>query len=156
MFPKTTTKAIALFTLCLFSSAPLFSQACAEHQALLDKMDEIFETHAVDRLGEVYHADAVIHSPEGEMAGLDKIVEQSKQFHADVPDAKGVNHEVFCSGDKVAVRWTGSGNSNGTQLKVQGITIYHTRDGKIAEVWEEMNSLAMMLQMGYELKPPGQ
>ncbi len=156
MFPETTKKAIAFFTLCFLGAAPLFGQGCPEHQALLDRMDEIFESHAVDRLGEIYHADAVIHSPEGAKNGLDQIVEQSKQFHADVPDAKGVNHDVICSGDRMVVRWTGSGTSNGTKLHVQGISIYHLRDGKIAEVWEEMNTLAMMMQMGYELKEPGQ
>ena len=157
MFSETTTKAIAFFTLCFLGAAPLFGQGCPNHQALLDKMDEIFEAHAVDRLGEIYHVDAVIHSPEGTQEGLDKIVEQAKQFHAMVPDAQGVNHDVFCNGaDKLAVRWTGSGTSNGTKVNVQGITIYHTRDGKITEVWEEMNTMAMMMQMGYELKAPGQ
>lgn len=147
------TSVLALAALGL--SLPAFSQGCPTHQALLDKADEIFETQAVDRLGEVYHSDAVVHSPEGTTKGLDNIVENMKKFYAEVSDAKGVNHDVICSGDKMAVRWTGTGMMGGQKVSVTGITIYQVRDGKIAESWEEVNTMAMMMQMGYELKPPG-
>lgn len=154
MYPKITRKAIAAFVLCLVSSTALFSQACPEHQALLDKMDEIFEAKEVNRLGEVYHPDAVMHGPEGTMNGLDAIIAANKKFFADVPDAKGKNLDVFCSGDKVAVRWKGSGTMMGNKINVSGNTIYLVRDGKIAEVWEAMDMLNVMTQMGYEVKPP--
>ena len=32
----------------------------------------------------------------------------------------------------------------------------HIKDGKVIEEWEEMNMLSLMMQMGFELKPPGE
>jgi predicted ester cyclase len=154
MNPRITLNAIALFVVSLAWSIPAFSQGCPTHQALLDKMDEIFEAKEVDRLGEVYHTDAVVHNPEGTTEGLDAIIAANKKFFADIPDAKGENLDVFCSGDKMAVRWKGTGTMNGKKVNVTGITIYHVRDGKLAEVWEAMDMMNIMSQLGYELKPP--
>ncbi len=129
---------------------------CPKHQALFDKMDESMAQKDVSMMDEVYHADAKRHHSQGTTVGLDKIKEEAKSFYADVPDAKGENVEVFCNGDKIVSRWVGTGTPKGSPKKVtvSGITIMHVKDGKIAEEWEEMNSLALMMQMGYQLTPP--
>jgi len=153
MFPKITSHPFVVTVLCLAISISVQAQDCV-HQPLLDKMDEIFETKAVDRLGEVYHTDAVVHNPEGTTTGLTAIIEANKQFLSEVPDAKGENIDVICSGDKMVVRWNGAGTMAGKKIKVTGITIYQIRDGKVAEVWEEMDMMSIMSQLGYEVKPP--
>ena len=155
MNPRTILNAFVSSAVFLLFSVTALSQACPDHQALLDKLDKIFEDQALDRLKEVYHADAVVHTPEGTTKGLEAIIAANKKFFSDVPDAKGENLDVFCSGDKVAVRWEGSGTMSGKNVEVTGITIYHTQDGKIAEVWEAMDMMNIMTQLGYEIKPPG-
>ena len=73
-----------------------------------------------------------------------------------IPDASGTNRDVICTDDQVVVRWEGTGTPKGSTEKVSvtGITIMKVVKGKVVEEWEEMNSLSLMMQMGYELKPP--
>ncbi len=110
-----------------------------------------------DLLKEVYHSDAIRHTQEGALEGIDAIIESSKSFYTEVPDATGKNVDLICSGDKIVARWVGTGTpvqSNGKQVTVTGITIYEVKDGKIKTEWEEMNSIALMMQLGYALTPP--
>ncbi len=146
-----------LLLLFLICSPSLFAQDCA-HQALLDKMDKAMTEKNADMVEEFYHADAVRHTQEGKIEGVDKIKAQTAEFYKNVPDAEGKNIDIICSGDYAVVRWEGKGTPVGApgSVNVTGITIYKIVDGKVAEEWEEMNSLSLMMQMGYELKPPAE
>ncbi|MCB9347931.1 MAG: nuclear transport factor 2 family protein [Lewinellaceae bacterium] len=148
-------KGPGLLLLLTFFSASLFAQDC-KYQALIDKMDKAMMEKNADRMAEFYHTDAVRHTQEGTVEGLEKIKEQTAEFYKNVPDAEGKNLDIICQGDYAVVRWEGKGTPKGApkMLSVTGITIYKMKDGKIAEEWEEMNSLSMMMQMGYELKEP--
>jgi predicted SnoaL-like aldol condensation-catalyzing enzyme len=148
-------KPLSLFLLLTLFSASLFAQEC-KHQALLDKMEKAMMEKNADRMADFYHADAVRHTPEGMVEGLEKIKAQTAEFYEEVPDAESKNHNVICQGDYAVVRWEGKGTPKGSpkMVSVTGITIYKMKDGKIAEEWEEMNSLSLMMQMGYELKEP--
>ncbi len=144
-----------MLVLCIGISFNLTAQ-CDEHQALLNKMDEAMAKKDASMMAELYHADAVRHTPEGKQEGLQAIQESAAQFYEEVPDAEGKNLDVICSGDRLVVRWLGMGTPAMAKKKIQvtGITIYHVKDGKIAEEWEEMNSVSMMMQMGYTMTPP--
>lgn len=156
MFIKIALKAMAL-TLFLCAALPLTAQNCEQHQALLEKMDKGMMEKDVALMDDIYHADAVRHTPEGKVEGLAKIKEQAAQFYQDVPDAKGENLDVICTDDYLVTRWLGQGTPQGApqMVRVTGITISKVKDGKIAEEWEEMNTMSLMMQLGYELQPPG-
>ena len=145
------------FTLLLFTilSFTLSAQDC-KHQALLDKLDKAMMEKNVDLLAEAYKADAVRHTQQGPEKGVDQIKSRAAEFYKNIPDAEGKNIDVICNGDYAIVRWEGKGTPVGSPQKVNvtGITIYKIVDGKVAEEWEEMNSLSLMMQMGYELKAP--
>ena len=148
-------KGASLFLLLAVFSSPLFAQEC-KYQALIDKMDKAMKEKNADRMAEFYHADAVRHTQEGTVEGLEKIKAQTAEFYTNIPDAEGKNLDIICQGDYAVVRWEGKGTPKGSpkMVSVTGITIYKMKDGKIAEEWEEMNSLSLMMQMGYELKEP--
>jgi steroid delta-isomerase-like uncharacterized protein len=66
-------------------------------------------------------------------------------------------NELFSAGDKVVVRWTGSGThvaevngipATGKQIAVDAISIHQIRDGKIAESWEVWDTLGFLQQVG--------
>lgn len=42
------------------------------------------------------------------------------------------------------------------QVVMEGITLYHFRDGKLAEMWDRYDNLAVMRQLGLtsETEPP--
>ena len=65
--------------------------------------------------------------------------------------------EIFSTEDRVVVRWTGSGTHvgevngippSGKPIKVDAISIFRMRDGKIAEMWEVWDTLTFLQQIG--------
>lgn len=65
--------------------------------------------------------------------------------------------DIFSSGNKVTVRWTGSGEHiaevngippTGKKIEVSAISIHEVRDGKIVESWEVWDTLGFLQQIG--------
>ena len=61
------------------------------------------------------------------------------------------------AGEHLTVRWTGSGRhssdligvpATGTEIAVDAISMFRTRDGKIAETWCVWNTAGLMQQIG--------
>ena len=65
--------------------------------------------------------------------------------------------ELFSTGDRVVVRWTGSGTHvgevngippTGRPIRVDAISIHRMENGKIAETWEIWDTLSFLQQIG--------
>jgi steroid delta-isomerase-like uncharacterized protein len=65
--------------------------------------------------------------------------------------------DIIESGDKVVIRWTGTGKHTGElmgipptnqDIEVMGIDIFRIENGKIAEVWQSYDQVAMLRQIG--------
>jgi steroid delta-isomerase-like uncharacterized protein len=65
--------------------------------------------------------------------------------------------EIFSGGDRVVVRWTGSGTHvgevngippTGKKIRVDAISIHRMDGGKIAETWEVWDTLGFLQQLG--------
>jgi steroid delta-isomerase-like uncharacterized protein len=72
------------------------------------------------------------------------------------PDHQQTIHDWIAQGDKVVTRWTVQGTHQGEyagiaptgkQVKIPGIDIFRVIDGKIVEVWAEVNMLGLMEQL---------
>jgi len=70
-------------------------------------------------------------------------------------------HDVFGHGDKVATRFslTVSGDAvegapSDAATEVTALAIVRIQDGKIAEVYHEMNTLGMLLDLGWSVEKP--
>jgi predicted ester cyclase len=66
-------------------------------------------------------------------------------------------NDIFSSGDKVVVRWTGTGEHvaevngiapTGNRIDVSAISIHRMEDGRIAETWEVWDTLGFLQQIG--------
>lgn len=64
---------------------------------------------------------------------------------------------TVAEGDQVAVRWRGSVThggdfhgipATGRTITVSGINVYRVHDGRVAEEWEQMDTLGMLRQLG--------
>jgi predicted ester cyclase len=107
-----------------------------------------------DRL---YTPDVVDHNPlPGQGPGLDGIKQLVTVYHSVFPDLSVSTDDVVSSGDRVVVRWTGTGTHQGDQLgvpatgkqvRLTGIDILRVEDGRIVERWGETNGLEMMQQI---------
>jgi steroid delta-isomerase-like uncharacterized protein len=79
-------------------------------------------------------------------------------FRAALPDIHNVVEDVIAEGDKVSVRWTGSGThtgarlmgipAGGRQVSANGIYIFHFVAGKIAEIWNLWDAVNVLQQLG--------
>jgi predicted ester cyclase len=156
MFEPSRFKAALLLPVLFCFSLNLFAQDCGQHQALIDKMEKAMADKKPELLRDVYHTDAVRHTPQGTAEGVDNIVENAKKFYEDVPDASAENMRIICTDDYVVIHWKGAGTPKGApnSINVTGITIHHIVDGKVSEEWEEMDGVSLMMQLGYQITPP--
>jgi steroid delta-isomerase-like uncharacterized protein len=79
-------------------------------------------------------------------------------FRSSLPDIHNSVEDVVAEGDKVVVRWFGSGThtgaalmgipASGAQVTARGIYIMSFADGKIAEVWDNWDNLNVLQQIG--------
>jgi predicted ester cyclase len=65
-------------------------------------------------------------------------------------------HEVISNGDKVVVRWSSTGRhtgefmgipATGQRVTLKGIDIFHLVEGKIVDLWQEMDLLGILQQI---------
>ena len=150
-------KIIPVLLLLLCATVSLHAQ-CDAHKDLKAKMQQALVDKNADLLAEVYHADAKRHVAGETLDGLAAIQEDAKNFYENIPDANTIDQDIICHGDKMVIRWLGKGTPKefGKEVAVTGITIYRVKEGKIIEEWEELSMMALMMQMGFELVPPGE
>ena len=117
------------------------------NQGDLAEADELVAPDAV-----MYHAGAP-----GPIRGLDAIKLFVSAFRASFPDLRSPLEDMVAEGDRVMVRFTWSGTQHGDfqgipptgrKFTVTGSGLYRIQDGKIAEVWAEFDTLALLTQLG--------
>ena len=106
---------------------------------------------------ELFTADHVLHDPQiPAQRGPAGVVETVSAYQTGV-DGHWEIDEIFSTGDKVVVRWTGSGThvadmngipATGKDINVDAISIHRLEDGKIAESWEVWDTLGFLQQIG--------
>jgi predicted ester cyclase len=72
--------------------------------------------------------------------------------------------DLIASDDRVVVRWTMDAihggplagvPATGKRVQQQGTVIYRMEDGRIAEVWAQMDRMGMLQQLGVDLLAAG-
>lgn len=78
------------------------------------------------------------------------------------PDLHHTIHDLLAEGDRVAVRWTMKGThrgpfsgipATGKPVAFNAISIYRFQDGKIAELWAQVDRLGLLQQLGAAPQP---
>ena len=107
-----------------------------------------------DMLGEIFAAESTFN---GQVYSLERAKQRSAAWLAAFPDVHYVVDDVFGDGDKVAIRYTGSGTHKGewgglkptnNTVTPTGIYILRFADGKIVEGWNYSNDSECMRQWG--------
>jgi steroid delta-isomerase-like uncharacterized protein len=69
-------------------------------------------------------------------------------------------HEMISNGDKIVVRWSSTGKhsgefmgipASGRQITLKGIDIFRLAEGKIADLWQEIDILGILQQISVPL-----
>jgi steroid delta-isomerase-like uncharacterized protein len=137
-----------------------------ENKALLrHAWDDIYGHRSLDAIEEYVVDDVIAHEPDADVRGLEEFKRYLTTFLAAFPDTSATIEDVVAEGDKVVSRYTVRGTHQGhteeygpptgKQIVVEGITLYRFREGKLAEMWDRYDNLAVMQQLGLasEAKP---
>jgi len=112
---------------------------------------------------ELVDTDIVIHTSDGrDLRGLKNAKEYVSPFFDAFPDVHFTIDDIVVEGDKAVVRWTWTGTHKSefmgipaTNKKATGWVIQIDRivGGKIAEIWERMDTFGFMQQLGVAPRP---
>ena len=116
------------------------------------------ELAAPDITASYSHFEAPIHGPEAYMKMISETV-------ANFPDLRTRAEEVVVSGDRAVVHWSYEGThqhgelyeleATGRTVRVEGISIYEIRGGKVVRENGVGDTFSLMTQLGAEPAPAG-
>ena len=130
----------------------------AETEAVVRRFYEEMNNGRKNELApELFTSGHVMHDPQVPAGkGPQGMVDVVSTYQEGV-DGHWEIEEIFSAGDRVVVRWTGSGKhvgeingipATGKSIRVDAITIHRMGDGKIAETWEVWDTLTFLQQIG--------
>ena len=132
----------------------------AENKALARRLlEEAFNAGRLDVAEELVASDFVGHAPSlpEEVRGPAGLKELIAGYRTAFPDIHVTIEDQIADGDRVVTRWSAKGThqgelmgmpATGKQATVTGITIDRIADGRIAESWNNWDTLGMMQQLG--------
>jgi steroid delta-isomerase-like uncharacterized protein len=106
---------------------------------------------------DLFTADHVLHDPQLPAGPGPQGLAEVVRTYQEAVDGHWQIEEMFSAGDRVVVRWTGTGTHNGDlngipatgrSIRVDAISVHRMVDGKIGETWEVWDTLGMLQQIG--------
>jgi predicted ester cyclase len=132
-----------------------------ENKAVLRREVEELYNHTgnLDAVEELFSPEYVSHEPtSGETRGVEGARQFATTFREAFPDLECTIEDMIAEGDKVVMRFRGSGTHEGeteafgpptgNQMEITGITIKRLSESKIVEAWTNFDALGMMQQLG--------
>jgi predicted ester cyclase len=129
-----------------------------------DFIKEVLVGHNLDKLNDLASPNILVHPTampcEASHFGIDGVKGWLNDQWKTFPDLTITDYFTVAQGDIVAVHWTAKGTAEGQFLMLRpsgktvqytGSSMYRIEDGKITEIWETRNTLAIMGQINPEL-----
>lgn len=165
---------IAAFRLNLSASFALLWLLCGcastrhvgetHNRALIQRYFADWANHGnVAAADELIAPDVTLINPPTTLRSLAEYKASMAAFHRGFPDLHFTIEDMVASGDRVVVRWklrcTQLGEfagrpSSGRPVAITGTSSFRIADGKIREIWVNLDRLSMMQQLGWTLTPP--
>ena len=134
--------------------------AVNENKALVRRaFEEGWNAGNLDVFDETTDPDYVLHDPSvpEDVVGVDGMKGFASAFLGAFPDLRFSIEGQIAEGDMVATRWTSSATHEGelmgiaptgNRTGVSGVTVSRVSGGKIAEDWNNWDTLGLMRQIG--------
>jgi steroid delta-isomerase-like uncharacterized protein len=129
-----------------------------DSKAVRRRYHDAWNAGDVAALDSIMAPGVVNHSPlPGQAEGVEGFKQALGWMRSGVPDLAITIESQIAEGDMVATRWVGTGThagvlmgvpATGRPVTVSGIDICRIVDGRIAEYWQELDSLSMLRQIG--------
>jgi steroid delta-isomerase-like uncharacterized protein len=123
-------------------------------------IEEVFNKGNLNLLNQLVDNNYVGRDPSqpNEVRGPEGLKKNLQELRTAFPDLTLKIEDIFCEGDKVCCRWTGSGTHKGEYLglsptnkkasMVVGLEVFRLSNGKIVEDWNVWDTMGWMKQIG--------
>jgi steroid delta-isomerase-like uncharacterized protein len=124
--------------------------------------EEVLGQGHLEKYAESHAKDFVAHGENHEYT-MEEDLAAAKEERKALPDMTVKVNQILAEQDLVAVYWTSSGTNTqagmgfpatGKKIRVDGMTLFRFKEGKICEEWSVWDMLSVMRQAG--LLPPAQ
>jgi len=152
---------LLLFVICVPAKAPQAGDQEGNKKSARSFFEEVLDKGRFDRYAESHAKDFVAHG-ENRDGTLDDDMAAAREERKALPDMHVRVNQILAERDLVAVHWTASGTNTqegmgfpatGKKIKVDGMTIFRFKAGKICEEWSVWDMLSVMRQMGLISSP---
>jgi steroid delta-isomerase-like uncharacterized protein len=153
------------FLLLLFAIAmPAVAQRAKEQERNKQTARSFFDVldqGRLDKYADSHAKDFVAHGRDRD-ATLEEDMAAAKEERKALPDMRMKVNQILAERDLVAVHWTVSGTNTqagmgfpatGKTIKIDGMTLFRFRDGKICEEWSAWDMLSVLRQAGLYSPP---
>jgi steroid delta-isomerase-like uncharacterized protein len=137
--------AVAILTL----SPDIHAQPAArDNKALARRYFDVLNKGDLDAIDAIVAPDVVFRNPPVVVQGIDAFRKLVASLRAAFPDLQFTLEDEFGEGSKVATRWVMRGTQGTRKMDVSGMDIFLIANGKIKEIWVNMDTLAQARQLG--------
>jgi steroid delta-isomerase-like uncharacterized protein len=151
---------LLLFALCMPAMAQQASEQERNKQTARSFFD-LLDQGRLDKYADSHAKDFVAHGRDHD-ATLEEDMAAAKEERKALPDMRMRVNQILAERDLVAVHWTASGTNTqagmgfpatGKTIKIDGMTLFRFRDGKICEEWSAWDMLSVLRQAGLYSPP---
>jgi predicted ester cyclase len=123
------------------------------YSSLLMRYNKLWHPLRIEQAEEVLHPEFARHGSSGSCKGILVFKQYVKHFMSAFPDIHFLFRDWLWEGDKVAARYQLVGTHKGVflgiaptgkQKRIEGASIYRFADGKIIEVWDFLDRIALI------------
>ena len=132
-----------------------------DHAAVIHRFyEECLNQYNSELLPELFAPGVVLHASTGEAAGIDAVRRTVDNVHAMFPKHHFTVDDVVVNGDKAAARWTMTAINTapiagvpptGRPITNRAIVFYRFENGRIAELWLQMDQVGVLRQIGVQV-----
>jgi steroid delta-isomerase-like uncharacterized protein len=122
--------------------------------------EECVNQNRLDLVPQLVTDNVVTHGPGADQAGIEAFEQTIKRVGVMFPDHHFTVDDVVTDGDKAAARWTLNATHTapingvpptGKRITEHAVVFYRFENGKIAELWLQMDQLGVLRQIGVEI-----
>ena len=132
--------------------------ALEENKAVVNRStEELWNKGNMAVIDELYTTDFIMHDPARGDGDLAYFKQYARGVLTGIPDLHIATDDLIAEGDQVMKRFTARGThkgefmgvpATGNKIAVKGMEIFRIADGRIAEIWNVLDSLTLMQQLG--------
>jgi len=165
---KVTAPELMIISITFFLAVPLLITSCntstngnvleRNKQFVLRMNKEVWNKGNLDKMDEFFSYDIVRHFlPDGsEVRGIDSLQKQEIKLREAFPDWQEDIRHIVAEGDFVVIHFVSSGTNRGSwlgkpatgnRIRINEMSIFRIKDGKIAEQWLLPDIFSMQQQL---------